>query len=345
MLEKSVLRLNEIPKLLSAKYGFSDVSVISPLLGGSANLWKVQCDGDWYVLKEFQSRYSASDVWNEPEVANSLARKGLPIPSFVCKSSGGYVWTFRNRVFHLQRFVEGNTIRYNRAPQWLISRCAELLTDIHEAMSDFTLPNHWPQTWYEVNTYKLKSEYSKLLREAERMDQVAREVIVPDLLFRLNTVSDLIQFELRPDMFTYRMTHGDFHIGQFLVSGEEVTAILDFSATGSLPVVWEIIRSFTYASPECADGSIPVHRLVEYVEIYLQKMPLLKSDVENMLPLYYSQVLRSKYGYREYLAGTEEPERMLAFAIWRTKLCRWLSDNLVEASYELTSSLSKYLSN
>ena len=307
MLEKSVLRLDEIPKLLSANYGFSDVSDISQLPGGSANLWKVQCDGAWYVLKEFQSRYAASDVRNEPMVTRSLAQKGLPVPSFIRKSSGGYVWTLRNRVFHFQRFVEGNVVQKNGAPQWLIFRSAELLSEIHEGMSDLVLPNHWPQTWYGLNTSKLESEYSELLRKAECMDHAAREIVVSDLLFRLQSISDLAQLELQPEMFTYRMTHGDFHTGQLLVSGEDVSVILDFSAAGSLPVAWEIIRSFTYASPECADGPIPVRGLVEFLGTYLQRMPLLKSDVENMLPLYYSQVLRSRYGYREYLTGTEEP--------------------------------------
>ena len=45
MQEKSVLRLDEIPGILSARYGFSVVSVVAPLSGGSANLWTVSCDG------------------------------------------------------------------------------------------------------------------------------------------------------------------------------------------------------------------------------------------------------------------------------------------------------------
>ena len=45
MQEKSVLRPDEIPRILSTRYGFSDVSVVAPLSGGSANLWTVSCDG------------------------------------------------------------------------------------------------------------------------------------------------------------------------------------------------------------------------------------------------------------------------------------------------------------
>jgi len=111
MLEKSVLRLDEIPELLSSQYDFSNVSVIEPLKGGSANLWTVRCDGRLKVLKEFQSRYSATDVHQEPEINSALEQKGLPVVSFVETSCGNFIWSFRERVFHLQEYAEDERMR------------------------------------------------------------------------------------------------------------------------------------------------------------------------------------------------------------------------------------------
>ena len=146
-------------------------------------------------------------------------------------------------------------------------------------------------------------------------------------------------------MFTYKATHGDFYCGQLLVFEDEVTAIVDFSAACVLPAVWEIIRSYTIGDPECKDGSISMRNLVEYLQLYIEKSPLQQSDIGNMLQLYHWKLLRSKYGYREYLNGTEDPEGMLDFALWRTKICRWLEKNMAEATFELSSTLSGSLKN
>jgi Ser/Thr protein kinase RdoA (MazF antagonist) len=281
MLEKSVLQVDEIPDLLLSRYDFSDVSVHAPLEGGTANLWTVRCDGRLNVLKEFQSRLSVSDVQTEPEINLVLKQRGLPVVSFVETLSGDYVWSYRDRAFHLQTYAEGHALQSNQAPPWLMGQAARLLSDIHEAMPDLVLPSWKPSKWYDFDRSQLDADYSKLLEDAERLDdEEARDAIRTDLEFRLRLTPDLDQFELRPEMFTCRATHGDYHIGQFLVSDAELVAVVDFSAACQGPVVWEIIRSFTCADPACADGSIPVQSLVTYVGQYLEKSALQRSDID-----------------------------------------------------------------
>ena len=124
MQEKSILQLDEIPEILSTRYGFSDVSVVAPLGGGTANLWTVSCDGKRNVLKEFQSKFQEADVRREPEINLVLRQKGLPVVSFLKTTSGKFVWTFRETVFHLQRHAEGRAFRTHQAPHWLLRRCA-----------------------------------------------------------------------------------------------------------------------------------------------------------------------------------------------------------------------------
>ena len=146
-------------------------------------------------------------------------------------------------------------------------------------------------------------------------------------------------FDLHSGMFTHRATHGDFHSGQILVYEDQVEAVVDFSTACTLPAVWEIIRSYTISAPDCKDGSISVEKLVEYIQLYLEKSPLRRSDIENMLRLYHWQLLRSKYGYREFLNGTEDPDGMLNFGRWRTRVCRWLGKNMEAVTSDLISAL------
>jgi Ser/Thr protein kinase RdoA (MazF antagonist) len=343
MLEKSILLPAEIPALLTDRYDFTDVSVGTPIDGGSANLWSVSCDGQRYVLKEFQSSYTAEDVSHEPQINHALLERSIPVVSFVCTQSGEYIWRHRDRTFHLQQHAKGKPCPQHEGPPWLIDRSIRLLSDIHENMPDIPLPIRWPTEWYDFDIGKLENDFDALLEKATSLDGTTREVVVADLTFRRETVSELGRVELADEMFTYRLTHGDYHLGQLLIFDREVSAIVDFSAAGSLPVVWVIIRSFTLSEPDCSDGSMPVAKLAQHLEHYLDRSPLTLRDVENMLPLYYCQLLRSKYGYREFLNGTEDPDDKLAFGMWRTSTCRWLNEHLQDASSDLVSALSPSL--
>jgi len=341
MLEASVVAREEIPAVLVDRYGFEQVDVLGTIDEGSANLWRTKCDGRNCVLKEFQSSYQSGDVDREPAINDTLRDHGLPVVRFIPAQTGDLVWTFRNRVFHLQEHAEGHTYANNQAPEWLMLQSARMLGDIHETMPDLAYPLRWDADWYQPDLDRLDLQYQDLIGNASRLGTSDGDRITEDLAFRKGSLSELENLKLSQNLFTYRATHGDYHVGQFVVSADRINAIVDFSATCVLPVVWEIIRSFTLGDPGCDGGDIGPTNLSTYVNNYLDRAPLTESDVEHMLPLYYAQLLRSRYGYREYINGTEDPAGMLDFAYRRTTMCRWLQAHMAETTHQLLANVAR----
>ena len=112
--------------------------------------------------------------------------------------------------------------------------------------------------------------------------------------------------------------------------------MIDFSAACQLPAIWEIIQSYTYAEPKCAKAQIDTSNLKNYVLLYQEHAALSRYDLEMMPYMYYLQLVRSRYGYREYLiCKSENRKSLIEFGLWRTDMCRWLEKYAVDLSREL----------
>ena len=71
---------------------------------------------------------------------------------------------------------------------------------------------------------------------------------------------------------TFVNSHGDYSVLQLIfdpVDDRKMT-VIDFAAASRLPAVWEIIRSYSYADPACAQGTLSFDSLIPYVQSYLR---------------------------------------------------------------------------
>ena len=119
-------------------------------------------------------------------------------------------------------------------------------------------------------------------------------------------------------------SHGDYSRLQILcdIAKNKINAVIDFSGAASVPAVWEIIRSYSYGAKECINGSnIDLIKFKKYIEKYLKYGKLDLFDISNMAGFYYYNLLRSTYGLNS------ENRNLNDFAIWRTGLCKYLSES------------------
>ena len=73
-----------------------------------------------------------------------------------------------------------------------------------------------------------------------------------------------------------------------------------------------------------------------FVREYSKYSLLSKRDLEAMPYVYLFQLGRSVYGFKEYLqTKTENKEKLLEFAFWRTDICRQMSERVEEISHAL----------
>ncbi|MFQ6044097.1 MAG: phosphotransferase, partial [Candidatus Poribacteria bacterium] len=300
---------------------------------------RIQASEGQFLLKEFQSKYSVDDVKIEPKITYFVRTRGIPAANFIRTIAGEYVWQFRNRAFHLQEFVEGTIFPKNAAPDWLLRNSAILLGQIHRVLLNFPLMKEGfgPEWFSRWDVDESKQRYSILIKAAEQLPRgEKREKILADLHYKIENLSKAACVCIAPDRLTRRNSHGDYHILQLICGVSSVRAIIDFSSACRLPVIFEIIRSYTYADPKCANAQIDVSNLKKYVILYLKNGELNRYDLEMMPYLYYLQLSRSRYGYREYLIDkSENRESLIEFGFWRTNMCRWLEKHAEYLSREL----------
>lgn len=343
MIEQSVLQEHEIPELLSQRYGLHGVREVRALSGGTANCWHILTDEGQYVLKEFQSTYDLDAARIEPRLTDYLRSGGVPTAVFLPTRTGEHGWTVRDRLFHLQTHIDGRIYAQNACPDWLVTDSAKMLAKIHRVLRGFPqLRVDYGPTWFRFDRGRLRDDYKAMVdRAATLEDRVAAERIRADIEFKLRALGQVDGIQIDPSALTYCNSHGDYHIQQIICQGEQIRAVIDFSGACHLPVCWEIARSYSYADPACTAAVINPENMVAYVAAYMGVAELTRHDLEAIPRMYYLQLLRSRYGYRQYLTeGTVGGKRLLEFAHWRTALCRWLHDNLEELSDALVRSLS-----
>jgi Ser/Thr protein kinase RdoA (MazF antagonist) len=342
VIEHSVLQDHEIPGLLYQRYDIPAIREVYAVSGGSANCWHVLSADGRYLLKELQSSYHLDDIRTEPRLNDFLRSRGVPTATFLPTRTGEYVWTLRNRVFHLQEYLEGRISARNAAPDWLVTESAKMLATIHRVLRGFPqLRGGFPETWFRFDQARLRDDYNALVDRASTLeDRETADGVRADLEFELSALGEADSIRVDPSELTYCNSHGDYHVQQIICRDEEIRAVIDFSAARYQPACWEIARSYTYADPACAAASIVPANMVAYVETYMRSSGLTRHDLEAMPRLYYLQLLRSRYGYREYLLdGAVGGARLLEFASWRTALCRWLRENMDDLSHALISLL------
>lgn len=240
----------------------------------------------------------------------------------------------------LEKYICGESYGYYNFPNSMFSEMAVMLAKIHSALRDLELPSSLDEEWLKADAI---IKYRKLLEliEEHREDPLY-EKIKEDLSYK-HWILQKHQEKLRKAFngITYKNSHGDYQGCQIIGDGECITAVIDFTAARRLPVVWEIMRSFIQTSSASRiNGKIDIQGLCQYVKAYCEYAPLNAYDVKSMPYVYVYQLLRSTYGYNEYLlTDSEDREGLISFAFWRTKMCR----EVLEHSDEIVDELVKVI--
>ncbi|MCI8296669.1 MAG: phosphotransferase [Lachnospiraceae bacterium] len=323
--QRSALTISAIRSLLRIHYGLS-VSKVSPLGHGSANCFCVSDHGTMYFLKEYQSRFTEADLKHETDLVDYLIKQQYPTAAIIPTLHGGRYIRHQDRYILLQNYICGRTYIEQPLPHHLLMESAGWLGRLHSILQHYVLPCEMDMDWLRTSCPdKLYAGYDDLLAALEtQKEDSLYERIKSDILYKKHLLHRLSALDIHYDGITYRATHGDLSCFQYICDDDHILAIIDFSSARTLPVVWEIMRSYVQSAHACKNG-IPFDSgdFCQYIHRYLEYAPLTEKDLAAMPYVYLSQLSRSMYGYREYLlTKTENRDDLIQFALWRTDICR-----------------------
>lgn len=334
MIEQTIFKNNEeIIKSVKINYGLV-IKKVKKLDRGSANLYLL--NDDEYVLKEFQSKYNKNEIDKEINIINHLKQDNIPVPEYIKTVDEDYSYVLEGKVITLQKYIKGDILESNNGTLKQTLESAKYLGLIVKSLEslEIDLPKNDVSSWYSLETLNEGIEKIKSLQS--KVDKNKDERIYNDLSDKLYIIEDLKNnFDFKNmDKITLKNTHGDYNLLQFIYNDKKISAIIDFVSACKMPVIWEIIRSYSYIDKKAKDGILDIENLKKYVKEFTKYVPLNKFDYEYMPYLYLVQLVTSTFGYKQYINDNSKTS-LLEFAYFRTNLCRFLYANASKISKEL----------
>ena len=288
--------------LLSRQYGLHALHAQHAPTGAGSDTWLLTCAEGDFVLK-FPAAGAIDHPEAEPELCAFLRAHGVPACAFLKNSAGEFLSRDeRGRVFTVQHRFPGNTPDWNTASEDLLLESAELLGKIHAVLQAYPpLPEGIGAGFFaHMTPQHALGSYRRSLAAALQLGDAESAA---ELEWRMDLMSHFPAWRFDLNRLTCRNTHGDYFVSQFLCENGHLTAVIDWTAACVHPVIWELMRSFVYAAPGCADGSIDRQLLARCVHAYCRYGTLNDYDLENLERLYLYQIAVCDY-YGQYYAST-----------------------------------------
>ena len=308
-------------ELLSRQYGLHVRQAQHAPTGAGSDTWFLTCAEGDYVLK-FPACGTIDHPETEPELCAFLRTHGIPACAFLKNSADGYLsQDERGRVFTVQRRFPGNTPEWNTASEALLLESAELLGKIHAVLQAYPpLPEGIGADFFaRMTPQRALESYRRSFAAALRLGDAES---AEDLKWRISLMERFPAWRFDLNRLTCRNTHGDYFISQFLCEDGHLTAVVDWTAACVHPVVWELMRSFVYAAPCCASGSIDRQLLSRCVHAYCRYGTLNGYDLEHLERLYFYQIAVCDYYGQYYASAAANRHIYLRQAQHATRLLR-----------------------
>lgn len=323
----------DIGTIVYGQYGITPTAITKLTVGAGSNTYIIEETAGKYILKN-ANRNEANHPEAEPALCRYLLEQGIPVSDFIPNRQGECVWELDGQVYHLQRFVEGVTPEWNTASPAILRQSARYLGLIHRALQDYpALPVGISEDFFRYATPRTAlSSYRNTYAKAALLGESG---INADLEYRMSLMERFHIPALTFGMLTTGNSHGDYFISQLICDGDSIKAIIDWTTAAVHPLVWEIMRSYCYAAPECASGVIDADRLGAYVGEYREYAPLTVYDLQMLPYVFYYQIAVCDY-YGQYLGSDADNRHIyLEQAMLSTRLMRWLEHNAAGLAHRL----------
>lgn len=172
-------------KQIQEHYRLNVINISRVLAGAGGQTYLVETESGKYILKGIG--LNDGYVRNEPFVAEFLKKRGIPTAEYIKDVEGKYIWQDNDILYHLQMFVEGETIPFNEASDLFMSESARTLGRIHTMLSEW---ERLPVGMGESFLGYMMSDHPKnsYLRTMEKAVSLNDNDILADVEYRLSQI-------------------------------------------------------------------------------------------------------------------------------------------------------------
>lgn len=183
-------------------------------------------------------------------------------------------------------------------------------------------------------------KHQELLKIINDKDDEETLKIKRDLEEKINMIKDISEENIFIDTkkLTIKNTHGDFNVLQFIYKNNHINSVIDFVSACNMPVVWELIRSYSYIDKNAQNGIFNLDTFTDYIKEFNKYVKLNEYDLKYMSYIYLIQLLSSTYGYKEYINNNVNVD-LLKFGYFRTNICKYLFKNAENISNRLLKNI------
>lgn len=338
-IQKSNLNYEKIGKILKEKYGMLPDEV-AEVNRGTANIFKIKTEKGNFILKEFNEKRTVESVEKETNIINFLKKRNINVPKYIKTVNDKFYIENEGRIIILQEFVDGYTMENNTVDDYKrIIESATLLGKVSKELREYPELSEENIIEKQFSKENLQNKIVKMkkLKEELKDDNIYKNKIEQDLDFKIKVSEELeskFDFSIIRKM-TIINGHGDYSIQQLIYNDKKETTVIDFETAKKLPIVWEVMRSYSYIDKEAKDGNLNIKTLVEYFKEFSKFIKLNEYDLKYAAHIYLIQLICSPFGYKEYNNDYSQTG-LLNFAFFRTNLCQYLYKNLEEISLALS---------
>ena len=338
-IQKSNLYDEKIRKILKEEYGMLP-DEITEVNRGTANIFKIKTEKGNFILKEFNEKRTVESVEKETNIINFLKERNINVPKYIKTVYDKFYIENEGRIIILQEFVDGYTMENNTVEDYKrIIESATLLGKVTKELREYPELSEENIIEKQFSKENLQNKIVKMkkLKEELKNDNIYKNKFEKDLDFKIKVSEELeskFDFSIIRKM-TIINGHGDYSIQQLIYNDKKETTVIDFETAKKLPIVWEVMRSYSYIDKEAKDGNLNIKTLVEYFKEFSKFIKLNKYDLKYAAHIYLIQLICSPFGYKEYNKDYSQTG-LLNFAFFRTNLCQYLYENLDEISLALS---------
>ena len=304
----------------------SDIKLLDSHFG--TEIYAMITDTGKYIVKVLP--LSFKNASNEGPITEYLSGFGLKVAKLLKSKDGNYVIKTPDFQFTVQEYIEGETLCIYSGPEWFMEKSAEFLGKAASYLKDFQqLPLQFGSDFFSSEAaIKKKLQYIDEFAFKKVSSEYKTASIWENQIRHLDRISG---FHIDTDKLTYSNSHGDFHIGQAIVTHHDIT-VIDWTSACCLPICLEVITSFVFAHPGCSEGSIDAAELKNYICTFSKHFPLSEYDIKAMPYVLYFWHCMCNYRPDEY-ADMAESYQPIAKLI--NNLLDWLYDHVDELSRSL----------